>query len=176
MKYVLLLRGVNVGKSVQVPMKILKGLLESIGLNNVITYLNSGNAIFESDKTKYEINLLIDKELQKTFKQKISLLIKTKSEIKSIKEAIPKEWSNDQKEQTYVAYLYEDIDKEDIISELPIKKEYMSIIYTKGAIIWNIKRELYNRSQITKILSYEGYSKMTTRNVNTARKLAELVE
>lgn len=176
MKYVLLLRGINVGKSVQVPMKILKSILESIGLNNVVTYLNSGNAIFDSEKTRFELNTLIDSELQKTFKKKISFLIKTAKEVKNIEAAIPKEWKNDEKEQTYIAFLYEETDKEEIVLELPIKKEYVTIIYCKGAIIWNIKREYYNKSQITKIVQYDGYSKMTTRNVNTARKLAELVE
>ena len=174
MKYILLLRGVNVGKSVQVPMKVLKNLLEGIGLDTVITYLNSGNVLFESDKTKAELNILIDKELQKAFKQKISFLVKTSLEIIDIEAAIPKEWNNNEKEQTYVAYLYADTDKESIISELPVNKEYVTIIYCKGAIIWNIKREYYNKSQITRITQYDGYSKMTTRNVNTARKLAKL--
>ena len=50
----------------------------------------------------------------------------------------------------------------------------MSIFYTPGAIVWNIKRENYNRSQITKIAGHSSYARMTTRNVNTARKLAAL--
>jgi uncharacterized protein (DUF1697 family) len=84
------------------------------------------------------------------------------------------EWTSDKKEQTYVAYLFDDISRPEIISELPIKKEYMEIFYTNKAIVWNIKREYYNRSQITKIATHKYYSRMTTRNVNTARKLAEL--
>ena len=46
MRYVALLRGINVGKSVQVPMKNLKALLEQRGFEKVTTYLNSGNALF----------------------------------------------------------------------------------------------------------------------------------
>lgn len=176
MKYVLLLRGVNVGKSVQVPMKVLKSILEGMGLDTVTTYLNSGNALFESDKTKAELSILIDKALTETFKQKISFWVKTSLEIVNIEAAIPKKWNNNENEQTYVAYLYDDLDRENIISELPIKKEYVTIVYCKGAIIWNIKSEYYNKSQITKIAQYYGYGKMTTRNVNTARKLAELAK
>ena len=45
MNYVALLRGVNVGKGVRVPMKTLKGLLEDLGLCDVVTYLNSGKQV-----------------------------------------------------------------------------------------------------------------------------------
>jgi uncharacterized protein (DUF1697 family) len=170
----MLLRGVNVGKSVQVPMKQLKAILENIGLTNVITYLNSGNVIFDSDKNYIDLKEIVEKELEKVFGEKISVLLKTSYEIISIEETIPKEWNNDDSEVTYVAYLYNEIDKPESIAELPIKKEYINIYYTKGAIVWNIKREYYNRSQITKIVQHKDYQKMTTRNVNTARKLAEL--
>lgn len=37
MKYVALLRGINVGDGARVPMKDLKSLLESLGLADVVT-------------------------------------------------------------------------------------------------------------------------------------------
>lgn len=174
MKFVALLRGINVGKSVQVPMKTLKGLLEKFGFENVVTYLNSGNVIFESERNSSELAQIIENELELTFGQKIPTLVKTASEIIDIEKSIPVEWNSDEKEQTYVAYLFSDVARPEIISELPIKKEYMEIFYAHEALIWNIKRENYNRSQITKITTHTYYRRMTTRNVNTARKLAEL--
>jgi len=173
LKFVALLRGINVGKSIQVPMKTLKTLLEGVGFKNVTTYLNSGNVIFESDKATIEITQIIEAELKKTFEQHIPTLVKTAIEIIDIEESIPREWGNNEKEQTYVAYLFDEAARPEIISELPIKREYMNIFYAQKAIIWNIKRENYNRSQITKIVGHKSYSLMTTRNVNTARKLAE---
>jgi uncharacterized protein (DUF1697 family) len=52
--------------------------------------------------------------------------------------------------------------------------DFMEIIYKHECIIWNIKRENYNKSHITKIANHPSYDRMTTRNLNTARKLAEL--
>jgi uncharacterized protein (DUF1697 family) len=46
--FILLLRGVNVGKGNRVPMATLRSLLESLGHTHVRTLLNSGNAVFES--------------------------------------------------------------------------------------------------------------------------------
>jgi uncharacterized protein (DUF1697 family) len=174
LKYVALFRGINVGKSVQVPMKDLKLLMEQIGLCNVVSYLNSGNIIFNSTKSKAEITKIIEDALENTYHQKIDTLVKTSSEIKKIAQSIPDNWNNDETQQTYVAYLFKDVADQKIIEELPIKKEYMTIYYVNECIVWNIKRENYNKSHITKIVSHSSYKRMTTRNSNTARKLAEL--
>lgn len=50
-KIIALLRGINVGGHNKLPMRELVALLESMGLNNVQTYIQSGNVVFESDQT-----------------------------------------------------------------------------------------------------------------------------
>lgn len=45
--YVLLLRGVNVGKANRLTMATLSGVLQSLGAMQVKTILNSGNAVFQ---------------------------------------------------------------------------------------------------------------------------------
>lgn len=47
-RFVVLLRGVNVGKGNRVPMAEFKRLLEDLGATEVKTLLNSGNAVFSS--------------------------------------------------------------------------------------------------------------------------------
>jgi uncharacterized protein (DUF1697 family) len=175
LKYVALLRGINVGKGARVPMRTLKSLLEELGLTEVVTYLNSGNVVFESELSASDLTRLIEEELERAFGERIPALVKTSTEMIEIAESIPSEWGNNDREQTYVAYLFSDVAKPGLVSELPVKRQYMSIFYAHEAIVWNIKREDYNRSQITKIVGHSSYARMTTRNVNTARKLAALV-
>jgi uncharacterized protein (DUF1697 family) len=174
LKYVALLRGINVGKGARVPMKALKALLEGLGLNDVVTYLNSGNVVFDSAMSASGLTQLIEGELERAFGGKIPTLVKTSADVIAIAESVPSEWGRNDGEQTYVAYLFSDVDTPSLVSELPVKTQFMSIFYTPGAIVWNIKREDYNRSQITKIVGHSSYARMTTRNVNTARKLAAL--
>ena len=50
MKYVALLRGINVGGRNIIKMGALKVCLEQCGFVNVATFIQSGNVIFESDK------------------------------------------------------------------------------------------------------------------------------
>jgi uncharacterized protein (DUF1697 family) len=173
-KHVALLRGINVGKSARVPMKTLKALLEGLGLRNVVTYLNSGNVVFDSELSVSTLTHLIEEELERAFGERIPTLVKTSEEVIAIAESIPSEWANNETEQTYVAYLFTDVDDPSLVSELPVKMQFMSMFYTPGAIVWNIKRDNYNRSQITRIAGHASYARMTTRNVNTARKLAAL--
>lgn len=49
--YIALLRGINVGGNNILPMKELRTLLQRLGLQNVQTYIQSGNCIFQGDKS-----------------------------------------------------------------------------------------------------------------------------
>ncbi len=176
MKFIALLRGINAGNLRRIEMKKLKEFFESLGYNNVSTYINSGNIIFESDKKPGIIRKDIESGLKKEFGVDIPTLIKTEREIRKIADAIPQEWQNDSEQKSDVAYLFDEIDSKKILDELPIKKEYLDIRYIKGAIYWNIIRKNYNKSQINKLISHRFYQMMTVRNVNTARKLSELMK
>lgn len=70
MKYIALLRGVNISGKNKIVMSKLKEVLEENNYQNVITYLNSGNVIFESSVTNKE-NLAND--LSKIIKNNFSL-------------------------------------------------------------------------------------------------------
>ena len=49
MKYIALLRGINISGKSKIDMKELKKEIENIDFDEVITYLNSGNVIFKSN-------------------------------------------------------------------------------------------------------------------------------
>jgi uncharacterized protein (DUF1697 family) len=67
MKYVVFLRGINVGGRI-VKMAELKTCLEKAGLKNVKTILQTGNVIFECDKTDIsKLKQMIEAALTKSF-------------------------------------------------------------------------------------------------------------
>ncbi len=173
MKNIALLRGINVGGNRKVEMRKLKALFESIGCINVSTYINSGNVFFESGKSREDLHKKLGRALKKEFGFDIPLLIKTGEEIKMIADAVPKTWKNDSEQKTDVAYLFGEIDSEEIVDNLPVRREYINIRYTPGAVLWNVKRKDLNRSHLSKVAGHELYQSMTVRNVNTARYLAD---
>ena len=52
MRYILLLRGVNVGGKNKVSMSELKELLLNAGFEDISSYINSGNLFFGSDENR----------------------------------------------------------------------------------------------------------------------------
>mgnify|MGYP000923720859 FL=1 len=174
MKYVALLRGINVGKNNRIDMKSLKSLFETYGYANVSTYINSGNVIFGSNKPPALLVTEIESGLLEKTGANISVLVKTVGELAQIAEQIPVNWKNDTEQRSDIAYLFSEADTEESINELPIRREFLDIRYTAGALLWNVKRENYNKSQLNKIIGHRLYRYMTIRNVNTARYLAGL--
>ena len=67
MKYIVFLRGVNICGKNKISMKELKLELEQHECQNVSTYLNSGNIIFDSDN--YNEKLIV-KDISKIIKDK----------------------------------------------------------------------------------------------------------
>ncbi len=172
MKYIALLRGINVGKTKRIDMKQLKSIFETIGYTSVSTYINSGNIIFESSRKLTIIHDEIKSMLFDSYGYPVSLIVKTSEDLQNIVNEIPLNWINDQSERTDVAFLFAEIDSYEIIDELPLRKEFIDVRYVKGAIFWNVKRENYNKSHLNKLISHRFYQYMTIRNINTARYLA----
>jgi uncharacterized protein (DUF1697 family) len=67
-RYLVLLRGINVGGKHRVPMPKLKALLEEIGFEDVSTYIQSGNAIVTSGLAASSVARKIEKGLSESFK------------------------------------------------------------------------------------------------------------
>lgn len=171
MKYVALLRGINVGGNHKVEMKKLKALFESLGFVDVSTYINSGNVMFEGSGKTQDIRKKIESSLKKEFGFEIPTLVKTARGMQNIAKAIPAQWQNDPTQRTDVAYLFPEIDSKETIDALPLHKDFVDARYVNGAIFWNIDRKNYTKSRLNKLIGHKLYKYMTVRNVNTARYL-----
>jgi len=172
MRYIVLLRGINVGGNHKVVMKELREHVEALNFVNVSTYLNSGNLLFDCEESIKVVEEKITELFSSTYDFDIPLLIKTQQQMKAIEEAIPENWYNDETHKTDVAYLFSEADSQKVIDELPIKKEFVDIRYVQGALFWHVARADYTKSQLNKIIGHSLYKLMTIRNINTARKLA----
>lgn len=75
--YIALFRGINVGGNSLLPMKALKSLLENLGLQNVRTYIQSGNVVFQSeeqDTTQLSSTISAEVKRNHGFEPKVMLL------------------------------------------------------------------------------------------------------
>lgn len=173
MKYIALLRGINVGTTKRIDMEQLKSLFAGLGFTKVSTYINSGNVSFESDETSETILQQLDVCFRSKLGYEIPTLLKSQEEMQRIAAGIPEAWLNDSEQRTDVAYLFDEIDTSDIVDKLPFNKTVVHLLYMKGAVVWNLSREHYTKSRLNKLIGHPLYQLMTLRNVNTARKLAK---
>lgn len=175
MKYIALLRGINVGGNSLVSMKQLKELFETLGLEAVRTYINSGNVLFESKLTAAKLSPKIEAAIEHEFKFPVSVVVKSQPEIEAIAKVIPDNWQNNTEMKTDVMFLWADVDDRSTLKQLQIKPELDQVTYVKGAIIWHVLRKHVTRSGLLKIVGTPLYKKMTIRNVNTFRKLQKML-
>jgi uncharacterized protein (DUF1697 family) len=176
MIYTALLRGINVGGNSKIDMKTLKKVFEDLGMNNVKTYINSGNVIFESELSSDPLVKKIEKEIESEFKISVKVLIKDINEIRKINDALPKSWLNNDEMKSDVMFLWDEVDSKSVLEELPTKEDIDEVKYVKGAVLWRVDRDKVTRSGISKIVGTKLYKQMTVRNCNTLRKLLEMME
>ncbi|MBB3113967.1 uncharacterized protein (DUF1697 family) [Paenibacillus phyllosphaerae] len=176
MVYTALLRGINVGGNNKVDMKLLKTAFEQAGMNNVITYINSGNIVFTTaDQTKKEIARILEEAILGTFGLQIKVLVLSLEDMKKVLSALPDSWTNDDKMKSDVLFLWEEIDDETILEKLTFKPEIETVKYAPGAILWAIDKVNVNKGSLSKLVGTKLYRQMTIRNVNTTRKIVGLM-
>ena len=180
MKYVALLRGINVGGNHRVPKAEFHKVLEDLGFRDVVIYINSGNAVFTSDHepTAHEVQAALETH----FGFDIPTLVLPGDKVIAIAEAIPPEWTNDPPkpdksgQKSDVLYLLDEANTSDIIEQLGHRPEVETMIYVDGAVLANISRANQSRYSLLKVVGKPLYRQMTIRNITTAKKLAELVQ
>jgi uncharacterized protein (DUF1697 family) len=88
--YVALLRGINVGGKASVPMAELRSVLSSTGLEDVTTYIQSGNVVFRSPTTGTpELATGIERAIHDAFAVGVAVLLRTPAELVKIARSNP---------------------------------------------------------------------------------------
>ena len=176
MVYIALLRGINVGGKNKIDMKLLKQTFEQVGMNNVVTYINTGNIIFSYKSTSItELSHTLEEAIQVNFGLKIKVVVRSIDDVRVIINAIPDTWKNDKEMKSDVMFLWDEIDDESILNNLLINPNIDTVIYVPGAILWSIDKKNVSKSGMTKIVGSKIYKQVTVRNVNTARKIYDIM-
>ena len=152
----------------------LKTCFESLGYKNVITYINSGNVIFETEKD--DLISSIEQKIEKTFGFHVRVVTRTKKDIENICDRVPKVWVNDSKEKTDVIFLWDEYKSKSSLNLIETNPKVDTLKYIDGAIVWHLKKDDYNKSGMNTFIGTPIYKNMTARNINTVRKIAALME
>src|SRR5690349_18101587 len=92
MRYVALLRGINVGGNNMIKMETLRSTFENLGFENVKSYINSGNLAFDCKSPRVsngelrdaKLSAMIHDAIKKDFGFDISVIVRSMDEINEI--------------------------------------------------------------------------------------------
>ena len=176
MTYVALLRGINVGGNNKVDMKKLKLSFESLGYTRVVTYINSGNIIFEAESNgKNTLAVEIEEVIKRDFLLDIKVLVKSLEDIRLVCKQLPDDWVKNEIMRTDVMFLWDAFDFPEVLQQIKINPADQ-VKYAPGAVLWKVDYKDYGQSGLSKLSGTEVFRNMTVRNVNTTRKLLQLME
>lgn len=177
MVYIALLRGINVGGKNKIGMKLLKQTFVQVGMNDVVTYINTGNIIFsKNDKSKAELSRILENAIHNDFGLQIKVVVRSVDDVRGIINAIPETWKNDSEMKSDVMFLWDEIDDESVLENLVIQPNIDTVKYVPGAILWSVDKKNVSKSGMSKIIGSKIYKQITVRNVNTTRKIYELMQ
>ena len=81
--YVALLRGINVGGKNKLPMKDVVSMFTDAGCDNVRTYIQSGNVVFETGQAlARRVPALVTKSISGRFKIQVPIVVRTTDELR----------------------------------------------------------------------------------------------
>jgi uncharacterized protein (DUF1697 family) len=86
--YVALLRGVNVGGARKLPMKELVPTMAALGLEDVVTYIQSGNAVFSAPAGgRAQLTNRVEAAIEERFGLDVTVMLRTPAELAGLAKA-----------------------------------------------------------------------------------------
>jgi uncharacterized protein (DUF1697 family) len=169
MKYVVFLRGINVGGRI-IKMADLKDCLDSAGFEDVKTVLQSGNVIFESDKTDAgELKQQIEHVLSESFGYPAKVQVISMEKLESIVAANPFTDAPADYHQ-YVIFIENDLET-GLVAEAG-KQLGEAVKTSQGVVYWKVPKGQTLKTPFAKLLTKSKYKQFNTnRNINTLQKI-----
>lgn len=174
--FVALLRGVNVGGNNMISMSSLKESFERMGFAQVTTYINSGNIVFKSKEVDArKLERKIEQMLSKEYQLDSKVVLRSLPEMEKLVKSLPPSWDNDTRSRYNVIFLRHTIDSDKVLTDLPVNNEVEQIVYRPGTVLWSVQASEASRSKMVKLSSKKIFQDMTVRNLNTTKKLHDLM-
>ncbi|SES46453.1 Uncharacterized conserved protein, DUF1697 family [Streptomyces sp. yr375] len=177
--YAALLRGINVGGNKKVPMAELRTLLSGLGLGDVRTYLQSGQAVFSSGHGDEEsLAAEIGAAIEKHFGFGVDVIVRDHAFLKAVADNCPFPAAELEGKQLHVTYFSGPVDEEryagiDRDAQLPEEfrlGDRVLYLYVPDGLGRSKLAEQLAKPRVTKGLI------ATTRNWNTVVKLVEMTQ
>lgn len=177
-QYVALLRGINVGGKNLIKMSDLKACFETLGFEDVRTYIQSGNVLFRTAAAaQAKLTEQIEKALSDTFKYPSVVVVRSHKQLKEIVATAPKGFGTQPALYRYdVLFLKEPLTAKEAMKSVSIKEGVDEAFSGKGVLYFSRLISRATQSHLTRIIGTPVYQSMTIRNWNTTTKLLNMMD
>lgn len=177
-KYLALLRGINVGGNNIIKMADLKLCFENMGFSDVQTYIQSGNVIFKSsEEDNRRLTANIEKTLSRQFVYLARVVVIPHLNLKRNIEEAPEGFGSEPEKYRYdVLFLKESLSSKVAMKSINPRKGVDEVYAGENILYFKRLISRISQSHLTKIISLPVYQNLTIRNWNTTYRLFELME
>lgn len=170
-RYVMFLRGINVGGHRKVPMAALREVITGVtGDPNPSTYIASGNAVFDSDLPIDALAAALHAAIEIRFGFAVPVLVLTADEIDAILRTCP--WPDAEAKTVHASLCFAEPSVDpDQIARWSTSDEVVAVA---GKTVWLLTPHGFGKSKLAERLTLGTDS--TARNLNTLRICAKMAE
>jgi uncharacterized protein (DUF1697 family) len=178
MRYLALIRGINVGGKSLIKMIELKTAFEAAGFTHVMTYIQSGNVIFEAPSTETAtLAKQIERILLADFKIVTTVVVFSADEWHEIVVSAPKSWGTDESYKHNLLILIGDTSGEDALQIMGALKPDIELAAAGKRVIYqSLSWTDFGKTTGGKLAGMPIYKQMTVRTFNTVSKLDKLLQ
>ena len=176
-RQIALLRGINVGGNNIIKMAGLKAAFDRLGFQNVVTYINSGNILFDSVLDVTAVKAVCEKMIAEDLGLDIPVCVIAAADLIESLAHAPDWWNKSPDAKHNAFFVIPPMTAEGLCAHVgAVKEEYERADYHGRVIFWSAPVATFSRTRWSKIISTDKTLSraITVRNANTALKLAEL--
>ena len=177
MKYVALLRGINVGGKKLMKMADVRDCLEGRDFQRVTTYIQSGNVLFESSRSDVDgLTAAMENAFSTTFGHEVPVFLRSQSQLKKIVTRAPAAWKTGRALRQNVAFLRAPLTARRALAEIDPKPGVDAADAGDGVVYMSTVLSRVTQSRLPKIVGTPIYADMTIRSYGTCQKILALME
>ena len=175
--YISILRGINVSGQKKIKMADLRTLYQENGFENVSTYIQSGNVVFDSSEVdRSKLRSFIENVIEDHYEFHVPVDLRTNLEIKAVIENCPYEEAVNEDNATKILVTFlRSIPSEENIMALSQYVNPPEKLIVQGAQVYLYCPNGYGRSKLNNtFLERKLGVSATTRNWRSVKKIYEL--
>ncbi len=178
-RYLVLLRGINVGGRNKVPMAPLRAMLEELGYSDVSTYIASGNVLLRSDESPATIKERIEAALPRAFtldSELVAVLVLSHDQLRAVVERKPEGFGEQPDTYHSDAIFLMGIDAATALTAFDPRPDVDRVWPGDGVVYSQRLSAERTKSRLGKIVASPLYRSMTIRSWTTSLALLALLD